>query len=381
LKEGATPPNIRPYRMPHKQKDIVEGLIKEMLKNKEIRHSSSPFSSPALIVTKKDTSWRLCNDFRQLNALTIKNKYPIPVIEDLLDELHGAKFFSKLDLRSGYHQIRMHEKDISKTAFRTHSGHYEYLVMPFGLTNAPATFQQLMNSIFSQYLRQFVLVFFDDILIYSKTEEEHCKHLTIVLELLRSNQLKAKMSKCIFFTPSVEYLGHVITASGVAMDPTKIQVIINWKTPTTVTQLRGFLGLTGYYKRFIKGYAVICKPLHAALKKNSFKWNQEQEKAFSELKRVMTSPPVLALPNFSVPFVLETDASGYGLGAVLMQMGKPIAFFSKSFGVKAITQSIYEKEAMAMLETLRKWRHYLLGNQLVIRQTKRASNIYQDRDF
>ena len=201
LMEGSNPPNIRPYRMPHTQKNAVESIIKEMLKNKEIRHSTSPYSSPALAVTKKDKTWRLCTDFRQVNSLTIKNKYPIPVIEDLLDELQGAVIFSKLDLRSGYHQIRMHEDDIAKTEFRTHSGHYEYLVMPFGLTNAPATFQELMNTIFSLHLRKFVLVFFDDILVYSKNMKEHAQHLSIVLLILRDNELKAKKSKCTFAMP------------------------------------------------------------------------------------------------------------------------------------------------------------------------------------
>jgi hypothetical protein len=237
LKEGATPPNIRPYRMPHKQKALVEELIRNLLSKCEIRPSTSPFSSPAILVRKRDKTWRLCVDYRQLNSLTIKNKYPIPVIEDLFDELNGAKIFSKLDLRSGYHQIRMHPPDVAKTAFRTHLGHYEYLVMPFGLTSAPASFQELMNSVFSEFLRRFVLVFFDDILVYSKDIAQHRKHLKLVLQVLRAHQLKAKLSKCSFATPSVDYLGHIISGEGVATDPSKISAIISWKTPTTITQL------------------------------------------------------------------------------------------------------------------------------------------------
>jgi hypothetical protein len=372
IKEGSNPPNMRPYRMPHKQKNIVEELVPKMLKNSEIRLSNSPYSSPAILVRKKDKTWRLCIDYRQLNALTIKNKYPIPVIEDLLDELQGTTIFSKLDLRSGYHQIRMNPADIAKTAFSTHLGHYEYLVMPFGLTNAPATFQQLMNNIFSAHLRKFVLVFFDDILIYSKSLAEHRHHLSQVLQILRLHQLKAKLSKCTFATASVDYLGHVLSGSGVATDPSKIEDITNWETPTTIKQLRQFLGLTGYYRRFIKGYASICRPLHDALKKNAFHWSDEQHKAFLTLKTVMSTPPVLALPNFTLAFTLETDASGTGLGAVLMQQGRPLAYFSKALGPKAATLSIYEKEALAILESLRKWRHYLLGNQLIIKTDQRS---------
>jgi hypothetical protein len=298
LKDGCKPPNIRPYRVPHKQKDEVEQLIRSLLQDELIRPSISPYSSPAILVRKKDGSLRLCIDYRELNSQTVKNRFPIPVIEDLLDELYGAQVFSKIDLNSEYHHIRMKDSDVSKTAFRTYFGHFEFLVMPFDLTNAPATFQSLMNKIFSSYLRKFVLAFFGDILIYSQSIQDHVHHLSMVLEVLRGNKLTAKRSKCVFATSQVEYLGHIISSQGVATDPEKIVAIQNWKPPKSVTQLRSFLGLTRYYRRFIQGYGLICRPLHDLLK-DSFHWGVEHTEVFNTLKSKMTqaqSLPCLIFP-------------------------------------------------------------------------------------
>lgn len=253
-----------------------------------VKPSNSSYSSPVILVKKTDGSWRMCVEYRALNQNTIKDKFPIPFIEELFDELHGAQFFSKLDLRSGYHQVRISEEDTHKTAFRTHEGHYEFLVMPFGLTNAPSTFQALMNNVFKDYLRKFVLVFFDDILVYSNHYTIHCEHLEKVLKRLEDHQLKIKRSKCTFFQQQVSYLGHIISKQGVEVDTGKIDVILKWPVPRSLRELRGFLGLAGYCRRFIKEFGIKAAPMTALLKKNSFQWGDLAQQSFEQLKESLT---------------------------------------------------------------------------------------------
>jgi hypothetical protein len=265
----------------------------------------------------------MCIDYRALNKKIIKNRYPIPMIDELMDELKGAKFLSKIDLRSRYHQIKVREQDVPKTTFRCHYGHYEFLVMPFGLTNAPATFQSCMNHVFNKQLRKFLLIFFDDILIYSKTWEDHLQHLDEVLGIIKSQQLYAKESKCEFGMTKMLYLGHVIGKNGVQVHQEKIRAIIEWPTPRNVTKLKSFLGLCTYYRKFVKGFSQLTAPLTNLTKKGAFIWIEEAQETFEKMKQVMSLCLVLELPDFTQPFVLECDTSGIGIGSVLMQNGHP----------------------------------------------------------
>nr|XP_009783631.1 PREDICTED: uncharacterized protein LOC104232193 [Nicotiana sylvestris] len=303
------------------------------------------------LVGKKYGTWRLCVNYRDLNKQTVKNKFPIPIVEDLLDELGGSKIFSKIDLRSGYHQLRMAVKDVPKTTFRTHAGHYVYLAMPFGLSNAPATFQGLMNSVFQKLLRKYVLVFFDDILIYNSNMDDHLLHLKSVFGEMKKHQLFfAKQSKCFF----------------------EIEAVKEWPLPTNVKKLRGFLGLAGYYRSFIRGFGSISKSLTDLLKKDNFKWSPAASEAFEQLKTALIQAPMLALPDANKTFIVETDASGHGIGVVLMQQGHPIAFIRKTLSPRHAALLVYDRELLAIVYAITKWSQYLLGQRFIIRTDQRA---------
>lgn len=364
---GAPPVAVRQYRYKPALKNEIEQQVSEMLQSGLVRPSTSAYSSPVLLVKKKDDTWRMCVDYRMLNALTVKAKFPIPVVDELLDELSSAKWFSCLDLRSGFNQIQLAPGEEHKTAFQTHWGQFEYTVMSFGLTGAPNTFQGAMNSTLLPVLRKCALVFFDDILVYSASYDEHLTHLRQVFELLAADQWKLKLSKCRFAQQSISYLGHVISSQGVATDPSKIESVLHWPLPQDVKQLRSFLGLAGYYRKFVKNYAVLARPLTDLLKKSSFfVWTPAHTASFEALKSALVAAPVLALPDFNKSFQLQTDASEHGVGAVLLQEGHPIAFVSKSLGPKTRGLSTYEKEYLAILVAVDQWRAYLQHGEFTI---------------
>ncbi|GJY39250.1 putative reverse transcriptase domain-containing protein [Tanacetum coccineum] len=297
----------------------------------------------------------------------MKNRYPLPRIDDLFDQLQGSSVYSKIDLRSGYHQLRVREEDIPKTAFRTRYGHYEFQVMPFGLTNAPAVFMDLMNRVCKPYLDKFVIVFIDDILIYSKNKEEHEEHLKQILELLKKEELYAKFSKCEFWIPKVQFLGHVIDSEGIHVDPAKIESIKDWTSPKSPTEIRQFLGLAGYYRRFIEGFSKIAKPMtKLTQKKVKFEWGDKQEAAFQLLKQKLCSAPILALPEGSEDFIAYCDASKKGLGAVLMQREKVISYASRQLKIHEKNYTTHDLELGAVVFALKIWRHYLYGTKCTV---------------
>ena len=327
----------------------------------------SPCAVPVLLVPKKDGTWRMCVDCRAINNITVKYRHPIPRLDDMLDELHGSCVFTKIDLKSGYHQIRMKEGDEWKTAFKTKYGLYEWLVMPFGLTNAPSTFMRLMNHALHAFIGRFVVVYFDDILVYSKNLDEHINHLHCVLAVLRKEKLYANLKKCSFCMDKVVFLGYVVSAKGIEVDEEKVKAIKEWPTPKSITEVRSFHGLASFYRRFVKDFSTLAAPLTEIVKKSvGFKWGSEQDRAFIEIKERLCGAPLLALPDFSKTFEIECDASRIGIGAVLMQEKWPIAYFSEKLNGAALNYPTYDKELYALVRALETWQHYLWSKEFVI---------------
>ncbi|GJX01639.1 putative reverse transcriptase domain-containing protein [Tanacetum coccineum] len=337
-------PGIPPARQVEFQIDLVPELSDKGF----IRPSSSPWGTPVLFIKKKDGSFCMCIDYRKLNKLTVKNRYPLPRIDDLFDQLQRSSVYSKIELQSGYHQLRVHEEDIPKTAFRTRYGHYEFQVMPFGLTNAPAIFMDLMNQV-------------------CRNKKEHEEHLKLILELLKKEELYAKFSKCEFWIPKVQFLGHVIDSKGIHVDPAKIESIKDWASPKNATEICQFLGLAGYYRRFIEGFSKIAKPMTKLTKKNvKFDWGEKEEAAFQLIKQKLYSAPILALPKGSKNFIVYCDASHKGLGAMLMQNEKFIAYASRQLKIYKKNYTTHDLELGAVVFALKIWIHYLYRTRCTV---------------
>ena len=379
----SAPVNLPLRRTPQKLKMTVKSHIDEMESHNIIRESASPYAAPVVMTTKKDGDPRFCVDYRKLNQVTIKDRYPLPRIDDTIDALHGAKYFTTLDLFSGYWQIEIDEQDKHKTAFVCEYGQYEFNRMPFGLTNAPSTFQRLMNRILKPVLYESVLVYLDDIIIFSKTVDEHISHIASVFKLLAENGLKLKAKKCDFFKTKIDYLGHVVSSEGVAPDEKKVTSILNYPEPRNQKELSSFLGLAGYYRKFVRAFADIAHPLTSLTRKDAeWKWGDDQKDAFDCIKRCLTSKPILKYPDFARDFIVHTDASGYGIGAVLAQMQRPpqsedspgetdevevvIAYTSKHLDDRQCKWSTTEKEAFAIVHAIDVFKPYLYGRKFTV---------------
>jgi hypothetical protein len=369
---GASIPPARPLRhQSKKEADTIHEYVQAGLKSGILQPSVSPYGSMVFVVPKKDGSPRFVVDYRSLNDVTVKNRYPLPLTDELFDRTQGAQYFSTIDLRNGFHQIAIRPEDRAKTAFRTRFGSFEYTVLPMGLCNAPGTFMQLMNSTFADMLDKNVLCFLDDILVFSRTEEEHLQHLRVVLSRLRQQQLYAKLSKCAFMQREVEFLGHRIGADGLRVAPDKVSAVQQWPRPNNVKEVRSFLGLANFYRRFVQHYSRIALPLTELTKdKVPWLWGVEQQRAFDALKAALCSPPVLLVPDPNKPFVLNCDACQYAIGATLQQDHgnglQPVAYFSAKMSDAERNYDVREQEFMAVMRACLHWRHYLYGTPFTL---------------
>ena len=367
------------YRQSDDELRETKRQINEYLNAGHIRPSSSSFGAPVLLVTKKDGSMRMCIDYRSLNDITIKNTFPLPRIDDLHDRLGKARFFTKLDLYSGYHQIPIRPGDEHKTAFTSRYGTYEFLVMPFGLTNAPATFQTAMNILFRHWLDDFVTVYLDDILIYSPDEAQHLDHVRHVLDRLQSHKWYCKLKKCDFAATSVEYLGHIVSNGQIAIDPDKMKAVTAWPVPfRNVTEVQSFLGLIGYYRKFIPRFSHIARHLHELTRKDiEFKWENQHTQAVEALKRAIVAPDCLAIFDSALTTILTTDACDYALGAALSQKhpqgDRPVAFISRILNTTERRYSMWEKELFAIVWAIKHFRPYLLNHSFTVKSDNKPS--------
>jgi hypothetical protein len=367
LKPDAEPVYVRQWRVSLKDSEEIDRQVEANLLAEKIRPSTSPFNAPNVLVAKPDASKRMCQDYRGLNKITVKNHITMPRPEELFDRTKGAHFLSKLDLKQGFNQIRIAPEDISKTAFSCSKGHFEWLVMPFGMCNAPATFQSLMQMVLAEALNKFVIVFIDDILIFSSSEKEHLTHIEWVLQQLRKWKLYATPKKCEWAKKEIKFLGHVVSSAGVSVMKEKVKAIVEWPPLQNAKEVKAFLGLAGYYRKFVEGFSKIAVPLIELTKdKVEWKWDEQEKKAFQELKDAMSNTPTLVHPNMNLPFTLTTDASGYAVGAVLSQdhgQGQqPIAYMSKKMLPAERRYAVHEQELLAIVRALKEWRCYLHGS-------------------
>ena len=377
LTVNSGPIKQRPYRVSPKEDEFIKTEVDRLLELNIIRPSKSPWASPVVLADKKDGTLRFCVNYQRLNDVTLKDSYPQPIIEDLLNEIAGHKYYSKLDLYSGYHQIPMNEKSVEYTAFVVKQGLYEFVRMPFGLTNAPASFQRTMDDLFSDLYGKFVTIYMDDFCIYSNSLEEHLEHLRIVMERLRKAGLRAKKSKCMFLADQIEYLGHQVNQDGIKIDPKRTEAISQIPEPSDVNALRRFLGMVGYLRSFIEGFSITARPLFELLKKDvKFEWGNDQRKAFNELKEKLLRAPVLTAGKPELPYILVTDASDYGIGGALLQLvdgkEKPVMYWSRSLNSAERNYSTTDKEALAVVSCLKKFRHYLWGLKFEIHTDHQA---------
>lgn len=367
------PIHTKSYRYPYIHKEEVQSQIKDMLETGIIRHSNSPYSAPIWIVPKKEDAsgkkkWRLVVDYRKLNEATIDDRYPIPNIDEILDKLGRSMYFTTLDLAKGFYQIQVDEADVHKTAFTVEGGHYEFLRMPFGLKTAPATFQRLMNTVLKDHINRICLVYLDDIIIFSTSLQEHIQSLKLIFNCLKEANLKVQLDKSEFFKRQTEFLGHIITQEGIKPNPSKVQCVVDFPIPKTPKQIKQFLGLTGYYRKFIKDYSHLAKPMTKYLKKDA-KLNIEDssyQQSFGILKKILTNDPILVYPDFNKTFTLNTDASNFALGAILSQNNRPICYASRTLNEHEVNYSTIEKELLAIVWATKYFRPYLFGRKFII---------------